>query len=613
MKHALWLIIGFLLINLLNVTSISATAGISYDLTSTISSIVGSSPFSILVADHVNHVVYFGTIDGKLGYYNETSNTSVDLTPLISWWVGANYIYSGTVDTEHHRFYFTAGQIQNLWGFVTISDYSATQLPPYWWYMTSLKYDQESKVIWFATNNNEFGYINTSTNSINVITTSGFGDICIDYQDDRVYVVVNNGVSPPYYYDKNTTSIVSLTSIPFYTLMSCDIDPTNRIIYMGRGENFQSAGYYLPDIDTWVTSYWNGDSVYDVVTRYLPRSNLVVVMQSGIYGSIYNITDNSTINLLTTEQGTWMDLGYSGMAGDYMNTTQRMYMGFSDGAFGYYDDSLTGGCVENWLVYNGSCQTNDTYVKYYLDNNSCGFYYYLPPDNGTIVPCNYCTEDIVKSYTSYCYLFNGSGLRSYVWLDNNYYSCCAITGIISDCSILYSPYNESAFEGCTILSSDFELELDHNLYFGFGNDKVFGKAWLNSSANISCISYVKTNESEIIQTNPTYSRKTDSAILPRDYEDREFFHAENGLLNVYWTKDNLVIDGREYIFGVQCADGTSRLTSEHTATVEYESVNSPTTRFIWFNKNMYPIILGGLILIILIIVALAIIAIARGK
>jgi hypothetical protein len=252
-------------------------------------------------------------------------------------------------------------------------------------------------------------------------------------------------------------------------------------------------------------------------------------------------------------------------------------------------------------------------VKYYLDNNSCGFYYYLPPDNGTIVPCNYCTEDIVKSYTSYCYLFNGSGLRSYVWLDNNYYSCCAITGIISDCSILYSPYNESAFEGCTILSSDFELELDHNLYFGFGNDKVFGKAWLNSSANISCISYVKTNESEIIQTNPTYSRKTDSAILPRDYEDREFFHAENGLLNVYWTKDNLVIDGREYIFGVQCADGTSRLTSEHTATVEYESVNSPTTRFIWFNKNMYPIILGGLILIILIIVALAIIAIARGK
>jgi hypothetical protein len=540
MKKPLFVgITALLLICFLNVSSISASPGVSYDLTASVSGIIGASPISILVADNENSIVYFGTTDGKIGYYNQTSNTSVDLTPLVSAWVGANYIYSGTIDTVHKRFYFTAGQIMNLWGFVSVEDSSATQLVPTWWYMTSLKYDTESGVIWYATNNNEFGYINTSTNSVNIITTSGFGDICIDYQDDRVYVVVNNGVAPPYYYDKNTLSIVSLTSIPYYTLDSCDIDPINHIIYMGRCESFQSAGYYLPDTDTWVTTYWNGDSVCDFVTQYLPRSNLVAIMQSGIYGTIYNITDNSTINLLTTEQGTWMDLGYSGMAGDYMNTTQRFYMGFSDGSFGYYDDSLTGGCEEDWVAYNGSCQINDTYQKYYLDDNDCGTFDDLPGDNGTEFSCNYCSEDIVKSYTSDCQLINGSGTRTYEWIDNNLYSCCLITSIPSDCGIYFAPYNTTGIDNCSALSNQFDLQYDSDVLYGYGNDRIFWTINLNTTMNYSCISYVKTALGKLIQSNPLYTQKSGALVqINSNYEDREFFATHNGIATVYFRKSH---------------------------------------------------------------------------
>jgi hypothetical protein len=573
---------------------VKGESGVSYDLTPAVSSIIGSSPISILVADNENSIVYFGTTDGKIGYYNETSNTSVDLTPLVSAWVGANYIYSGTVDSQHHRFYFTAGQIMNLWGYISVSENSATQLVPTWWYMTSLKYDKESHVIWYATNNNEFGYINTSTNSVNIITTSGFGDICIDYQDERVYVVSNNGVAPPFYYDKNTASIVSLTSIPFYTLGSCDIDTVNHIIYMGRCESFQSAGYYFPDNDTWVTSYWNGDSVCDFVTRYLPRSNLVGVMQSGVYGSLYNISDNSTINLLTTEEGTWMDLGYSGMAGDYMNTSLRLYMGFSDGAFGYYNDNPAGPCTENWIAYNGSCQYNDTAIKYYLDNNSCGTYFYLPGDNGTETPCNYCAEDLVQVPGGIC---TPNGTENFTWSDNNYYSCCIITGLPSDCDILVSPYNETGVMGCNLTASDFEIDLDSIVYYGYGNDKVSGHIWLNDTvSNYSCITYVKTITGGLIQTNPAHTQFT-TGVLNREIEDREFFIPNYGIASVYWTKENLIIDGRQYIFGVECAGGGSKKTSEAIVTVLYENVNAPVTRYFWVGENIVPLIIGLIFII----------------
>jgi hypothetical protein len=323
-------------------------------------------------------------------------------------------------------------------------------------------------------------------------------------------------------------------------------------------------------------------------------------MQSGIYGTIYNISDNSTINLLTTEEGTWMDAGSSGMAADYMNTSERLYMGFSDGAFGYYDDSLTGGCNEDWIAYNGSCQYNDTLVKYYLDNNSCGSYLTLPGDNGTESLCNYCSEDLVQVPDGIC---TQNGTENFTWTDNNFYSCCVITGLPSDCDILSSPYNESGSFACNITTADFELGLDDIVYFGYGNDKAYGHIWLNDTANnYSCITYVKTIVGGLIQTNPSHTQFT-TGVLNRAIEDREFFIPNYGIAAVYWTKENLIIDGRQYIFGVECAGNGGKQTSEAIVTVLYENVNVPITRYFWVGENIVPIILGilGLVAIAILI------------
>ncbi len=273
----------------------------------------------------------------------------------------------------------------------------------------------------------------------------------------------------------------------------------------------------------------------------------------------------------------------------------------------YYDCTY---CVEDWIDNSGSCLTNDSYLKEYYDNNSCGTYDDLPMDNGTYPSCNYCSEDLEQVYSS-CYLFFGDYVRDISYQDNNYYSCCALTGISSDCSILYSPYNLTTIENCTItLEDDFDITLDLELTFGFGfgglaSDKTHGKIWINDTNNTYyCVSYVKTFEGNLVQTNPPYTKRTESTIsfIPKEIEDREFFTTYNGLANVYWTDNNLVIDGRQYVFGVECAGNSQNLKSEILATVGYDPVNAPITRWFWFKENTVPIILGLLLLFIVTIV-----------
>ncbi len=47
-------------------------------------------------------------------------------------------------------------------------------------------------------------------------------------------------------------------------------------------------------------------------------------------------------------------------------------------------------CTANWSMQYGSCQKNDTKLKYYIDANECGTINSLPADNNTYVSCNYC-------------------------------------------------------------------------------------------------------------------------------------------------------------------------------------------------------------------------------
>lgn len=152
------------------------------------------------------------------------------------------------------------------------------------------------------------------------------------------------------------------------------------------------------------------------------------------------------------------------------------------------------------------------------------------------------------------------------------------------------------------------LNCDVNTYTQYGmiDDKSTWLCSLNgTNSTVNCITYVKDNESGIVQTNPTYTKKSDSILSfsKSEVDDRTSFVSQNNLLTVFFTKDNLVFDGRNYTYGVQCSDGLNIYKFESVTIPEYKNINEPTTRLFWVQNNASGIILG---LILLIIIAFAV-------
>ena len=260
----------------------------------------------------------------------------------------------------------------------------------------------------------------------------------------------------------------------------------------------------------------------------------------------------------------------------------------------YYDI-----CSESWQPQYDSCLVNDTQLKFYTDSNACGTTVDLPFDNGTYVGCNYCSEDI-DTIISGC-IWNGSGSYTTTsYQDNNYFSCCTVTSIMADCSIEYSPYNTSLITPCELGMTDFEVNYDVEALYGIkSQDKVFWKYWINNSnmtEDYDCISYVKIYDNgtigELIQVNPIYEKRVNRLFsLEATYDDREYFHSSNGLGNVYFTNENLVVDGRDYLFGIQCTGNNEKLNSEKIVQVGYETFGTPIVATVWGIGNVLGILL----------------------
>ena len=273
-------------------------------------------------------------------------------------------------------------------------------------------------------------------------------------------------------------------------------------------------------------------------------------------------------------------------------------------------------CVENWTYSLGICNLNDSRLKTYTDLNSCysnyGEYNDLPSDNGSYVSCNYCSAQLTQVIDEVC-TFNGTFYttkESYV--DNNFYGCCAITNIASDCPTLNAPYNAPLQTICVEKIEGFEFNLDENIYFApFVEDKVWAKIWLNDTTqNFSCLSYVKTldgfnvNLKDIVQVNPDYNKKEKAifSLTSNEYESEEHFSTNRGIGTVYFTKENLLLDGRPYLFGVECSGSIDKikLTSEKVGYVNWKFFNEPLTRLQWSVGQTTGFLLGFIIIIIII-------------
>ena len=147
------------------------------------------------------------------------------------------------------------------------------------------------------------------------------------------------------------------------------------------------------------------------------------------------------------------------------------------------------------------------------------------------------------------------------------------------------------------------LSCDTNTYaeYGLMGDKVTWLCTLNgTSSTFYCLSYIKDNQSGIVQINPDYQKKSEALLgINNIIEDRQFFTSQNSVFNVHFTKENLVMDGRNYTYGVMCGNGTYVMTFESSIIPEYENLKSPTTRWFWATDNFTPLFIGFLIFIIL--------------
>jgi hypothetical protein len=593
-----------------------ADYGKTYDLTATTTDWILGSTISAMADDNISNVVFIGTSDGKLGYYNKTSNTSTDLTALITGWVGATDIFSMDFDYKDNRLYFTAGA---LFGYYDMNTGSAFQIFDIFAQYTLIDYDGDNDYLWFISNDGTFGFYEIYGDVKNLITiTLPASAGCVKYNPIRqeVYVLYISGTAFDYGYPRvfhiSNSTFTDLSGIIIPNVYSCDLDVAGQVLYVGQSDCGTYSGFY--DITTSLYSnVFSGDLVVPSVT-FMPSNNksffaLQQCWDGEPYGWIYNKLMNSSIYIENTDVGNWM-VGQQLRKSAYNPNQRNLYVGLSAGGFGYYDN-----CLPSWTAYYSYCGIDNTAYKYYVDTHSCGTTQNLPFDNGSLTSCNYCSENIVATYGA-CVSNGSNSIQQLTYTDLNYDTCCAVTGLGSDCDILSSPYNETYVINCSTLADDFEISYDTSCDMGVMFDKCYWNIDLNrTNTTFNCMSYVLTNETKLIQSNPVYTQKTNPLIqLTRtDYEDREYFSIQNGIGQIYFTKENLVFDGRDYTFGVKCADNNEVLSSERIVQVGYENINAPTTRAIWAQGQISPLILIIIGLIIVIITLAILIKIWKGR
>lgn len=236
-------------------------------------------------------------------------------------------------------------------------------------------------------------------------------------------------------------------------------------------------------------------------------------------------------------------------------------------------------------VVPGACEIDDTHNVEYIGDGSINCTSFNVTES-----CDYCTPD--WHTTSTC-AENGTEFRTYA--DSN--NCYLATGLYSDsCDNSFADCNQEV--SCTYLVNDMDCGYDINPLINLLNGKIPWKCSItNASQDFSCISYVK-QQGAIIQTNPqqkTYS----SGVLPQEQETKEYFTAQNGLLQPYFLTEGLK-SNTTYLFGVECSSPSGKLTTEHYIVPMYSNLDVIAERGIWVKDNLGYII-GAVIALIVII------------
>ena len=159
---------------------------------------------------------------------------------------------------------------------------------------------------------------------------------------------------------------------------------------------------------------------------------------------------------------------------------------------------------------------------------------------------------------------------------------------------------------CTNLTTDIEISIDPAPY---SSDTISFFATLPSiysTTEFSCWSYIKADD-EVIQVNPQKTEISKSKLLlfSKREESREYFTSQNGVVNAYFTYDNLV-SYTTFVLGVRCVSGGVSLIGEKCVTPTYKELKNVPARGVWAVDNMDMLVVLVFVIIILIIIAGAI-------
>lgn len=156
---------------------------------------------------------------------------------------------------------------------------------------------------------------------------------------------------------------------------------------------------------------------------------------------------------------------------------------------------------------------------------------------------------------------------------------------------------------CNNLTTDITIDIDPIPY---ASDVVSFFATLPSqysTTEFNCWSYIKADD-EIIQVNPQKTEVSKSKLLlfSKREESRESFTSQNGLVNAYFTYDNLV-SYNEFVLGVRCVSSGLSIIGEKCVTPTYKELKGVPTRGVWAVENMEILIVLIFVVFIVIIIA----------
>jgi hypothetical protein len=226
--------------------------------------------------------------------------------------------------------------------------------------------------------------------------------------------------------------------------------------------------------------------------------------------------------------------------------------------------------------------TNTQTIGYISTNTTC------TPNYNTTEACNYCNPDL-QSNTTTC--INGTQDISYN--DNNYGSCCLVTGLPEDCPTNYYPYNTIVNQTCPMYASDLSCNVDTRPVI---HDKINLVCTMPDSQDYCCVINLYQGNS-LLSTSPEYKTTSNSFLtIASEQEARTCFQTTNLLMNGYYTDKELRPE-TPYKIQVLCSNNQTTKTSEYEIIGTYATPDYTTHMVKWAGDNAtYLLLTTGLII-----------------